>query len=101
MRMSPTAMGTLVVPAWNWLMNFSVPGMKYPTPTPIAIARNIQSVRNRSRNESLPVIFSAIESSISMSQRDDYTRAFCSCLIASITASAHLKKFRMQEIRRE
>ncbi len=39
------AMGTLVVPALNWLMKGTTPGTKYPAPTPTAIAAKIQRVR--------------------------------------------------------
>ena len=44
-RIRPMAMGMLVVPTWKPLINASTPGMKRPTATPAAIARNIHSVR--------------------------------------------------------
>ena len=44
-RISPMAIGMLVVPTWKRLMNASTPGIRYPAPTPTAIARKIQSVR--------------------------------------------------------
>ena len=44
-RIRPMAMGMLVVPTWNWLMNASTPGMRYPAATPTAMARKIHSVR--------------------------------------------------------
>lgn len=53
MRMSPTAIGTEVVPTLARSSIGTNPGTKYPSPTPTAIATKIQSVRNRSRNESL------------------------------------------------
>ena len=39
------AMGMLVVPTWNRLMKPSTPGIRYPTPTPTAMARKIHRVR--------------------------------------------------------
>ncbi len=50
-NISPRAIGILVVPTWKRLINNSMPGTKYPIATPIAIARKIQSVKNRSRNK--------------------------------------------------
>ncbi len=55
------AMGMLVVPTWNWLMKSGTPGKAQPRSTPIAIARKIQAVRYRSRNESRLIVPSAIE----------------------------------------
>ena len=45
MRINPIASGILVVPLENELMKPAVDGMKYPKPTPIAIARKIQRVK--------------------------------------------------------
>ena len=61
MRMRPMAIGILVVPTWKLLIKDSVPWMKYPRPTPRAIAANIQSVRNRSTKESFLVGVSFID----------------------------------------
>ena len=52
MMMSPIAMGMLVVPDWKRLTNAAELGMKCPMATPMAMARKIQRVRKRSRNES-------------------------------------------------
>ena len=52
MMMRPMAIGMFVVPVWNRLTKPAVDGTKCPMATPIAIARKIQSVRKRSRNES-------------------------------------------------
>jgi hypothetical protein len=52
MMMSPMAIGMFVVPVWKRLTKSAVDGTKCPMATPIAIARKIQSVRKRSRNES-------------------------------------------------
>ena len=52
MRISPIAIGIFVVPLWKRFTKAPVDGTKCPTATPIAIARKIQSVRKRSRNES-------------------------------------------------
>ncbi len=52
-RIRPIAIGTLVVPTWKLLMKASVPWMKYPSPTPRAIAAKIQSVKYLSMKESL------------------------------------------------
>jgi len=50
-RIKPIAMGMFVVPTWNFPMNFSIPGIKYPSTTPRAIARKIHKVRNLSRKD--------------------------------------------------
>jgi hypothetical protein len=44
-------MGMLVVPTLNLSQNRAVPGTKYPSRTPKAMARKIHRVRYRSRNE--------------------------------------------------
>lgn len=44
------ANGIFVVPVENELITFLLEGIKYPTETPMAIARKIQSVRQRSKN---------------------------------------------------
>ena len=41
----PDGTGMLVVPIWKRLMNPSTPGIRYPAPTPTAMARKIQRVR--------------------------------------------------------
>src|SRR5688572_591247 len=46
---SPMAKGIFVVPLENKLINLPEDGIKYPIPTPIAIARKIHRVRYRSR----------------------------------------------------
>jgi hypothetical protein len=43
------ASGMLVVPEEKELINLLLDGMKYPIPTPTAIAANIHKVKNRSR----------------------------------------------------
>lgn len=48
-NINPTARGILVVPEENELTKPDDDGMKYPIPTPIAIAINIQSVRYLSK----------------------------------------------------
>ena len=50
-RIRPMAIGMLVVPTWNRSMNAGTPDAKYPSPTPVAMARKIQAVRYRSRND--------------------------------------------------
>jgi hypothetical protein len=45
-------MGIEVVPRVKDSVKSATPGHKYPMPTPKAIAKNIQRVRNRSRRES-------------------------------------------------
>jgi hypothetical protein len=52
MMINPIAMGIFVVPIWKRLTKPAVEGMKWPMATPIAIARKIQRVRKRSKNES-------------------------------------------------
>ena len=49
MTISPIAKGILVVPLEKELIKVDELGKKYPIPTPIAIARNIHRVKNRSR----------------------------------------------------
>jgi hypothetical protein len=44
-NINPIARGTLVVPLENELIKPLLEGIKYPMETPIAIARNIQSVK--------------------------------------------------------
>ena len=60
MRMRPTAMGIEVVPTLKDVMKSVVEGAKYPRATPKPIARNIQSVRNLSRNDRRSVAALAI-----------------------------------------
>src|ERR1035437_9202308 len=45
MSINPIASGILVVPLEKELMKPAVDGIKYPKPTPIAMARNIQRVK--------------------------------------------------------
>ncbi len=52
-RISPTAIGMLVVPAWYRCKSAGTPGTKRPRTTPAAMARKIHSVRKRSTKESL------------------------------------------------
>jgi len=52
-NIKPIANGRLVVPDENEVINPAVFGIKYPIPTPSSIARKIQSVKKRSKNESL------------------------------------------------
>ena len=50
---NPIPMGMFVVPTWNQLTKLAEGGgTKWPIATPIVMARKIQSVRNRSRNDS-------------------------------------------------
>jgi hypothetical protein len=53
-RIRPTAMGTEVVPTVKDSVKSATPGQRYLIPTPSAMARNIQSVRNRSKRDNLP-----------------------------------------------
>jgi hypothetical protein len=55
MTINPIAMGMDVVPLVMLAIPWTNDGAKYPNPIPTAMARNIQSVRKRSRNESLSV----------------------------------------------
>ena len=48
-RISPIAKGILVVPLEKELISPLLEGIKYPTATPKTIAKNIQSVKKRSR----------------------------------------------------
>jgi len=48
-----------VVPAWKIFQKSTTPGNTYPHPTPINMARNIHSVRNLSRKDSLLLICSS------------------------------------------
>src|SRR5215469_5003827 len=50
--MSPTAIGTEVVPILRLSKTVLMPGANAPSAIPVAIARKIQSVRNLSRKES-------------------------------------------------
>src|SRR5918997_202755 len=52
-KIRPAAMGREVVPTVKDSVKSATPGQKYPKPTPTAMARNIQSVRNRSRRDNL------------------------------------------------
>ena len=52
-KISPIANGILVVPEEKELIKLTVFGIKYPIHTPIAIAKNIQRVKNRSKKLSL------------------------------------------------
>src|ERR1022692_3156836 len=51
-KINPTAIGTDVVPTLSRFKVAGTPGTKTPRITPTKMARKIQSVRNRSRNES-------------------------------------------------
>jgi hypothetical protein len=51
-RIRPIAIGIFVVPLWKEFQKTTMPGKRYPETTPKNIARNIQSVRYRSINES-------------------------------------------------
>ena len=51
-RISPIAIGILVVPTWNWFQKSTTPGNTKPQPTPMNMARKIHSVKNLSRKES-------------------------------------------------
>jgi hypothetical protein len=58
-RIRPMAIGILVVLSgedFKESQNAAIDGKKYPDPTPINIARNIQSVRYLSKNESCFVV---------------------------------------------
>jgi hypothetical protein len=48
-RMSPMAMGSGAGPTFTLSMTSAAPGHTYPSRTPAAMARKIQSVRYRSR----------------------------------------------------
>ena len=48
-KINPIANGMLVVPLENECIKPLLEGMKYPIETPLAIARNIQSVKKRSK----------------------------------------------------
>src|SRR5574344_1683340 len=50
-NISPAANGKFVEPTSKCPQKSTIPGYTYPTPTPINIARNIHSVRNRSRKD--------------------------------------------------
>ena len=52
MRISPMAIGIDVVPTERLVISAGTAGEKYPMAIPAAMARKIQSVRYRSRNES-------------------------------------------------
>ena len=56
MRMSPAAMGMFVVPTLMESSAAETPGKAVPMPTPVAIARNIQSVSRRSNAPSLATV---------------------------------------------
>lgn len=65
MRMSPAAMGIFVVPTLMESSATETPGKAAPMPTPVTMARNIQSVSRRSNAPSLAIIpfpFDAISS---------------------------------------
>src|SRR5512141_2083923 len=51
-RIRPMAMGMLVVPTWNWLINDSTDGSSAPMATPAPMARKIHKVRKRSSLDS-------------------------------------------------
>jgi hypothetical protein len=51
-KISPIARGIFVEPLENEFIKEDEEGIKYPIPTPSAIARNIQRVRYRSKNPS-------------------------------------------------
>ena len=53
-RMSPTAIGMLVVPTWNELMNPSTPGTNMPMATPAAMAAKIQNGKPAVEEGELP-----------------------------------------------
>ncbi len=57
--MSPIAIGIEVVLTWNWFSTPAMPGKRYPTPTPMSIAREIQSVRSSFKRDSRALGFSA------------------------------------------
>jgi hypothetical protein len=50
-KMRPTAMGREVVPTVKDSVKSATLGQRYPIPTPTAMARNIQTVRKRSRRD--------------------------------------------------
>ena len=52
-KINPIANGIFYVPSENESINAAEYGKKYPIETPIAIARKIQPVKNRSKKESL------------------------------------------------
>src|SRR5664280_2919279 len=51
-RMSPAAIGILVVPLLNLFQKSAIPGKSHPEKTPRNMAVKIQRVRKRSRKES-------------------------------------------------
>jgi hypothetical protein len=51
-KISPMARGIFVEPLEKELIKEEEEGIKYPIPTPIAMARNIHSVRKRSKKPS-------------------------------------------------
>jgi hypothetical protein len=59
-KISPIAKGILVVPDENELIKPAVLGIKYPIPTPISIAKNIQRVKNRSKKFNFFFIFKTL-----------------------------------------
>jgi hypothetical protein len=97
MTISPMAMGMFVVPAWKRFTKAAEPGTKWPTPTPAAIARNIQSVRKRSRKESFfrrvgehkwpCVVVAATSRPCSTAQRQPWERSTIKRVLRRRTAS--------------
>jgi len=54
-NIKPTAIGMDVDPIESDWVKSEIPGHKWPLPTPMAIAKNIQTVRNRSSRDSRPM----------------------------------------------